>query len=67
MIAATSRKLAAEFFSALGDAIVGTGETASVEAPAPETTTPETPGLHPWIWVGGVLALVVAVLWYFGV
>ena len=61
MIAGASRKLAAEFFSALGEAIVESGETAPVETPAPEEAP--APGLSLWLWVGGVLALVAALLW----
>ncbi len=60
MITATSRKLAAEFFTNLADAIVEARETAPLETPAPETPAP---GLSLWVWVGGVLALVAALLW----
>ena len=61
LIASASRKLAAEFFIALGGAIVEAGETITVE----EGIEPEAPapGLNLWLWVGGVLALVAALLW----
>ena len=64
MIAGASRKLAAEFFFALGEAIVEAGETITVE----EVIEPEAsaPGLNLWLWVGGVLALVAALLWTIG-
>ena len=61
MIAGASRKLASEFFAALGEAIaeagVEAGETTAAEA-APDT------GLSLWIWVAGVLAFIFTLLWY---
>ena len=64
MIAGASRKLAAEFFIALGEAIVEAGEAITVE----EVIEPEAPapGLNLWLWVGGVMALVAALLWTIG-
>lgn len=64
LIAGASRKLAAEFFIALGEAIVEAGEAITVE----EVIEPEAPapGLNLWLWVGGVLALVAALLWTIG-
>ena len=63
-MAGATRKLAAEFFFALGEAIVEAGETITVE----EVIEPEAPapGLNLWLWVGGVLALVAALLWTIG-
>ena len=63
MITATSRKLAAEFFTNLADAIVEARDSAPLETPAPETPAP---GLSLWVWVGGVLALIAALLWTIG-
>ncbi len=60
MIAGASRKLAGEFFSAFSEAVGEVSETVTVETPQPET--PES-GLTLWLWVAGVLALVIALLW----
>ena len=60
MISGVSQKLAGQFFSALGKAIVESGETVTAEPEAPPT------GLTLWLWVGGVLALVAALLWTIG-
>jgi len=58
MIAGASRKLAGEFFSAFSEAVGG--GTVAAETPQPETPAS---GLTLWLWVAGVLALVIALLW----
>ena len=63
MIAGVSQKLAGQFFSALGEAIVEAGAEAD-ETPPTEPEEAPVPGLNLWLWVGGVLALVAALLWF---
>ena len=61
MLHGAYRQTAGEVFSALGEAVGESGETARVETPAREEAP--APGLSLWLWVGGVLALVAALLW----
>ena len=60
MISGASQKLASEFFSAFCEAVGGVSETVTVEPPQPEAPAS---GLTLWLWVAGVLALVIALLW----
>ena len=64
-----SEKLAGEFFERFSAAVAAVeaapGEVAAAPEAAPPAAAPAA-GLSPWIWVGGVLVLVAALLFYFG-
>ncbi len=69
VIKSASEKLAGEFFERFSAAVAEAGEApaeavAAPESP-PEVTAPPS-GLSPWVWIGGVLVLVAALLFYFG-
>ena len=58
LIDATARKMADEFFDKFSAVAGGV----AVEPP----TEAEPRGLSPWVWVPALIALIGAVLWYFG-
>ena len=69
LLKTTSEKLTGEFFERFSAAVVEAGEAPAEAIAAPETppdVTAPPSGLSPWVWVGGVLVLVAALLFYFG-
>lgn len=64
LIDGAARKMADEFFAAFA-AIAG-GEAAAAEEVAPEIPE-KAPGLSPWVWIPGLIALVGLSLYFFGV
>lgn len=68
LIDATAKKMADDFFSKLVQIVGGEVPAAEAEAPAvPEAAPGEKPaaGIPPYIWVGGIIALVVILLLIF--
>ena len=68
VIKSASEKLVGEFFERFSAAVAAAEAAPAEAAPAeaaPEAAPPAA-GLSPWIWIGGVLVLVAALLFYFG-
>jgi uncharacterized protein len=80
LIDATARKMAEEFFGKFSELVTAQAAAGApaeiapgVEAPAapvepvarPAPAPPASGGLHPAIWVAGLVVLVAALLWYF--
>jgi carbon monoxide dehydrogenase subunit G len=67
LIDATARKMAEDFFGRFAE-LVAAAEPEAVET-APTALAAHAPGtergLHPAIWVAGLLAVIAALLWYF--
>ena len=67
LIDATARKMAEEFFGSFATIVAATVEVVP-EVPPPETAAepPETArGLHPAVWISGVIVVVAILLWIF--
>jgi carbon monoxide dehydrogenase subunit G len=69
LIDATAKKMAADFFSRFGEVVTGDQVEATVAASthsAPiQVPSEESTGLHPFIWVGGIVVIVFVVLLIF--
>ena len=68
VIKSASEKLVGEFFERFSAAVAAAEATPAEAAPAEATpeAAPPAAGLSPLIWIGGVLVLVAALLFYFG-
>lgn len=69
LIDGTARKMANQFFTRFKEVLetAEEGETAvPVEIPAEAEQARPAKGLHPVIWIAGLIALVVVILWIFG-
>jgi carbon monoxide dehydrogenase subunit G len=71
LIDATARKMADDFFAAFAETVAPAVAAPAVEeAAAPPEAAPPAPeaprGLSPWIWVGGLIAVVVVILLIYG-
>lgn len=65
LIDGTARKMADQFFSRFKEALETAGEGAEAVPVVPEEKRPAR-GLHPLVWIAGLIALVVVILLIFG-
>ncbi len=63
LLDSTARKIADQFFGALSEIVAAEAEAAPPPEAAPIPA--ERRGLSPWVWIGGVLAIVAALLYLF--
>ena len=70
LIDSTAKKMANDFFGSFSDAVTAGAQTEAAESAAEAAPAAEAPeparGLPPVVWVGGVIALVIALLLVFG-
>ena len=65
LIDGTARKMADQFFSRFKETLE-TAEGAEAAVPVAAEEKRPARGLHPLVWIAGLIALVAVILWIFG-